>query len=157
MQVLTDDVIFQTRLKWLERKFTEGRLGQPGSIPTLVLPSGSMAARHRKGVTAERFFQTRKTNVVIAQISALLSTSSFFYEDGKTSAAEFAGSGFYTSLPSHCLTASGSRPLFTWLCGKNPPKVHPSSNRVTCLCPSCHPFQVTILRFCLLFSKNRFL
>ncbi|KER24479.1 hypothetical protein T265_07846 [Opisthorchis viverrini] len=31
------------------------RLGQPGSISALVLPSGSMAARHRKGVTAERF------------------------------------------------------------------------------------------------------
>ncbi|KER20318.1 hypothetical protein T265_11100 [Opisthorchis viverrini] len=35
---------------------TPMRLGQPGSIPALVLPSGSMAARHRKGVTAERFF-----------------------------------------------------------------------------------------------------
>ncbi|KER25170.1 hypothetical protein T265_07331 [Opisthorchis viverrini] len=31
------------------------RLGQPGSIPALVLPPGGMAARHRKGVTAERF------------------------------------------------------------------------------------------------------
>ncbi|KER24600.1 hypothetical protein T265_07791 [Opisthorchis viverrini] len=31
------------------------RLGQPGSIPALVLPSGGMAARHRKGATAERF------------------------------------------------------------------------------------------------------
>ncbi|KER21866.1 hypothetical protein T265_09899 [Opisthorchis viverrini] len=30
-------------------------LGQPGSIPALVLPSGGMAARHRKGATAERF------------------------------------------------------------------------------------------------------
>ncbi|KAG5445464.1 hypothetical protein CSKR_103724 [Clonorchis sinensis] len=30
------------------------RLGQPGSIPTLVLPSGGMTARHRKGATAER-------------------------------------------------------------------------------------------------------
>ncbi|KAG5450259.1 hypothetical protein CSKR_112437 [Clonorchis sinensis] len=29
--------------------------GQPGIILALVLPSGSMAARHRKGVTAERF------------------------------------------------------------------------------------------------------
>ncbi|KER23350.1 hypothetical protein T265_08760 [Opisthorchis viverrini] len=57
--------------KWLEREFTDrkvcgsnptsasrlplSRLGQPGSIPVLVLPSGGMAARHRKGVTAERF------------------------------------------------------------------------------------------------------
>ncbi|GAA49180.1 hypothetical protein CLF_102633 [Clonorchis sinensis] len=32
------------------------RLGQPGSIPALVLSSGSMASRHRKRVTAERFF-----------------------------------------------------------------------------------------------------
>ncbi|KAG5443426.1 Forkhead box protein D3-A [Clonorchis sinensis] len=37
-----------------------------------------------------------------------------------TSAAEFAGTGFYTSLSSHCLAASGSFPLFTWLFEKNP-------------------------------------
>ncbi|KAG5445016.1 hypothetical protein CSKR_105028 [Clonorchis sinensis] len=53
-------------LKWLEREFTDrkvrgsiptsvsrlplSRLGQPGSIPALVLPSGGMAARHRKVV-----------------------------------------------------------------------------------------------------------
>ncbi|KER34209.1 LOW QUALITY PROTEIN: hypothetical protein T265_12444, partial [Opisthorchis viverrini] len=30
-----------------------------------------------------------------------------------TSAAEFAGNGLHTSLPSHCLTASGSLPPFT--------------------------------------------
>ncbi|KER22864.1 hypothetical protein T265_09137 [Opisthorchis viverrini] len=30
-------------------------IGEPGSIPALVLPSGSMAARHRKGVKAELF------------------------------------------------------------------------------------------------------
>ncbi|KAG5452452.1 hypothetical protein CSKR_201682, partial [Clonorchis sinensis] len=58
--------------KWLERIFTDrkvrgsnptsasrlplSRLGQPGSIPALVLPSGGMAARHRKVATAERFF-----------------------------------------------------------------------------------------------------
>ncbi|KAG5441437.1 hypothetical protein CSKR_107656 [Clonorchis sinensis] len=60
------------RCSWLEREFTDrkvrgsdptstsriplSRLEQPGSIPDRVLPSGSMAARHRKGVTAERFF-----------------------------------------------------------------------------------------------------
>ncbi|KER22235.1 hypothetical protein T265_09626 [Opisthorchis viverrini] len=60
--------------KWLEPEFTGqkvrgsnptsatrlplSRLGQPGSIPALVLPSGSMAARHRKDVTAERFLFT---------------------------------------------------------------------------------------------------
>ncbi|KAG5453581.1 hypothetical protein CSKR_109535 [Clonorchis sinensis] len=59
--------------KWLEREVTDprvrgsnptsasrltlSRLGQPGSIPALVLPSGGMAARHPKGcVTAERLF-----------------------------------------------------------------------------------------------------
>ncbi|KER24797.1 hypothetical protein T265_07625 [Opisthorchis viverrini] len=31
-------------------------LGQPGSIPAVVLPSGGMTARRRKGVTAECFF-----------------------------------------------------------------------------------------------------
>ncbi|KAG5441434.1 hypothetical protein CSKR_107659, partial [Clonorchis sinensis] len=57
-------------LKWLEREFTDpkvrgsnptaasrlplSRLGQPGSIPALVLPSGGMAAGHRGGATAER-------------------------------------------------------------------------------------------------------
>ncbi|KAG5452395.1 hypothetical protein CSKR_100794 [Clonorchis sinensis] len=59
------------RLKWSERELTDrkvlgsnptsasrlplSRLGQPGSIPALVLPSGGMASRHRKSVTAERF------------------------------------------------------------------------------------------------------
>ncbi|KER20209.1 hypothetical protein T265_15371, partial [Opisthorchis viverrini] len=57
--------------KWLEHEFTDrkvrgsnptsttrlplSRLGQPGSIPALMLPSGGVAARHRKGATAERF------------------------------------------------------------------------------------------------------
>ncbi|KAG5445492.1 hypothetical protein CSKR_100980 [Clonorchis sinensis] len=35
------------------------RLGQPDSIPALVLPSGGMTTRHTKGVTAERFFIER--------------------------------------------------------------------------------------------------
>ncbi|KAG5445238.1 hypothetical protein CSKR_103411 [Clonorchis sinensis] len=55
--------------KWLEREFTDrkvhgsnptsafrlslSRLGQPGSIPALVQPSGGMAVRHRKGAKAE--------------------------------------------------------------------------------------------------------
>ncbi|KER23378.1 hypothetical protein T265_14650, partial [Opisthorchis viverrini] len=69
-------------LKWLEREFTDrkvrsnpnsasrlplSKLGQPGSIPALVLPSSSMAARHRKGVTAKRNkwsnLPTRKSGV----------------------------------------------------------------------------------------------
>ncbi|KER31399.1 hypothetical protein T265_02315 [Opisthorchis viverrini] len=37
-----------------------------------------------------------------------------------TSAAEFAGNGIHTSLPSHCLIPSGSLPPFTWLCEKSP-------------------------------------
>ncbi|KER23880.1 hypothetical protein T265_08342 [Opisthorchis viverrini] len=57
-----------TDFPWLEREFTDrgsnpasasrlplSRIGQPGSIPALVLPSGGMAVRHRKGATAERF------------------------------------------------------------------------------------------------------
>ncbi|KER33032.1 hypothetical protein T265_00943 [Opisthorchis viverrini] len=63
--------------KWLEREFTNrkvrgsnptsatrlplSRLGQPGSIPALLLPSGGMAARHRKGATAERFLSFFRT------------------------------------------------------------------------------------------------
>ncbi|KAG5453070.1 hypothetical protein CSKR_106236 [Clonorchis sinensis] len=31
------------------------RLGQPDSIPALVLPSGGMAGRHRKGAIADRY------------------------------------------------------------------------------------------------------
>ncbi|KAG5445190.1 hypothetical protein CSKR_103365, partial [Clonorchis sinensis] len=58
-------------LKWLECEFTDrkvrgsnptsasrlplSRLGQPDSVSALVLPSGGTAARHRRGVTAERF------------------------------------------------------------------------------------------------------
>ncbi|KAG5442559.1 hypothetical protein CSKR_108763 [Clonorchis sinensis] len=57
-------------LKWLGRESTDrkirgsnptsvsrlplSRLGQPGNIPALVLPSGGIATRPRKGVTAER-------------------------------------------------------------------------------------------------------
>ncbi|KAG5442647.1 Vacuolar protein-sorting-associated protein 28 [Clonorchis sinensis] len=59
-------------LKWSERESTDWKVcgsnptsasrlplckfGQPGSISALVLPSSGMAARHRKGVTAEQFF-----------------------------------------------------------------------------------------------------
>ncbi|KAG5453775.1 hypothetical protein CSKR_113832 [Clonorchis sinensis] len=57
--------------QWLECEFTDHKvrgsnptsasrlalsgLGQPGIILALVLPSGGMAVRHRKGATAERF------------------------------------------------------------------------------------------------------
>ncbi|KAG5448873.1 hypothetical protein CSKR_109577, partial [Clonorchis sinensis] len=59
-------------IKWLESEFTDwkvrglsptfasrlalSRLGQPGSIPALILPLGGVAARHRKSFTAEQFF-----------------------------------------------------------------------------------------------------
>ncbi|KER25349.1 hypothetical protein T265_07153 [Opisthorchis viverrini] len=36
-------------------RLTLSRLGQPGSIPTLVQPSDGMAVRHQKGAIAERF------------------------------------------------------------------------------------------------------
>ncbi|KAG5442233.1 hypothetical protein CSKR_100182 [Clonorchis sinensis] len=65
-------------LKWVEREFTDqkvrgsnptsasglplSRLGQPDSISALVLPSGGMAARHRKGVTAEQFSMLARRN-----------------------------------------------------------------------------------------------
>ncbi|KAG5450676.1 hypothetical protein CSKR_108770 [Clonorchis sinensis] len=60
--------------QWLEREFAGRkvrgsnstsasriplpRLGQPDSIPVLVLPSGGTAASHRKGVTAEPFLSS---------------------------------------------------------------------------------------------------
>ncbi|GAA53872.1 ATP-dependent RNA helicase DDX1, partial [Clonorchis sinensis] len=49
-----------------DKVFVRTRLGQPGSILALVLPSGGMAVRHRKGATAERFFYegaTKSTSV----------------------------------------------------------------------------------------------
>ncbi|KAG5443326.1 Thioredoxin domain-containing protein 17 [Clonorchis sinensis] len=57
--------------QWLEREFFDwkvrgsnpisvsrlplSRLGRPGSIPTLVLPSGGTVVKHRKGATPERY------------------------------------------------------------------------------------------------------
>ncbi|KAG5444920.1 hypothetical protein CSKR_103568 [Clonorchis sinensis] len=62
--------------RWLERKFTDrkvrglnptsvsrsplSRLGQPDSIPVLVLFSGDISARHRNGATVERIFYRAK-------------------------------------------------------------------------------------------------
>ncbi|KAG5443251.1 hypothetical protein CSKR_111052 [Clonorchis sinensis] len=75
---LFESLIVKKRIKlwseaqWLQRESTDqmvrglnptsasglflSRLGQPGSIPALVFPSGGTAVRHRKGATAERFF-----------------------------------------------------------------------------------------------------
>ncbi|KAG5451885.1 hypothetical protein CSKR_111260 [Clonorchis sinensis] len=41
-------------------------------------------------------------------------------ETAMTSAAEFAGTHFHASLPSHCLVSLGSFRPFAWLCEKNP-------------------------------------
>ncbi|KAG5450690.1 hypothetical protein CSKR_102937 [Clonorchis sinensis] len=38
------------------------RLGQPGSIPALVLPPGGMAIRHQKGATSERLIDCLNQN-----------------------------------------------------------------------------------------------
>ncbi|KER22128.1 hypothetical protein T265_09697 [Opisthorchis viverrini] len=43
------------------------RLGQPGSIPALVQPSGGIAVRHQKGVTAERLLRQQKLSAAYAQ------------------------------------------------------------------------------------------
>ncbi|KER32952.1 LOW QUALITY PROTEIN: hypothetical protein T265_12705, partial [Opisthorchis viverrini] len=41
------------------------RLGQPGSIPALELPSGGMVPRHREGPTSERFTPLRRCTAFI--------------------------------------------------------------------------------------------
>ncbi|KER22970.1 hypothetical protein T265_09054 [Opisthorchis viverrini] len=69
---LNDDspILRENSLRGLERQFTDRnvrgsnltsaprlplpRLGKPGSIPALTLPSGSMAVRHRKDATANK-------------------------------------------------------------------------------------------------------
>ncbi|KAG5452329.1 hypothetical protein CSKR_112798 [Clonorchis sinensis] len=71
-RALANDFTGTRWFKLLEREFTDrkvrgsnptsasrlppSRLRQPDGISALVLPSGDMAAGHRKGVTAERFF-----------------------------------------------------------------------------------------------------
>ncbi|KER20877.1 hypothetical protein T265_10664 [Opisthorchis viverrini] len=85
---MTSEEVGASWFKWLERKFTDrkvrgsnptsvsrlplSRLGQPDGISALMLPLGGMAAGHRKGVTAERFFyiwQEIKRNKKMAEIS----------------------------------------------------------------------------------------
>ncbi|KAG5444119.1 hypothetical protein CSKR_101605 [Clonorchis sinensis] len=50
-------IIINTKVisKYVFCQLCKIRLGQPGSIPALMLPSGVMAVRHRKDATAERF------------------------------------------------------------------------------------------------------
>ncbi|KER30003.1 hypothetical protein T265_03483 [Opisthorchis viverrini] len=50
------------RIQPLHLDFSCPGLQQPGSTPSLVLPSGGMAARHRKGATAERRSTITKIN-----------------------------------------------------------------------------------------------
>ncbi|GAA48820.1 hypothetical protein CLF_102075 [Clonorchis sinensis] len=45
------------------------RLGQPGTVPALVLPSGGMAVRHREGATAERTTVPKRTGSKRRRIS----------------------------------------------------------------------------------------
>ncbi|KAG5450642.1 hypothetical protein CSKR_100117 [Clonorchis sinensis] len=64
--------------KWVEREFIAREVrgsnptfasrlpllgGQPDSIPAFALPSGGVAARHRKGATAGRFFKSSLATV----------------------------------------------------------------------------------------------
>ncbi|KAG5454207.1 hypothetical protein CSKR_111136 [Clonorchis sinensis] len=48
------------------------RLGQPGSIPALVLPLSGTAVRHRKGAIAERFFRILAIDQVAGDLFAEL-------------------------------------------------------------------------------------
>ncbi|GAA48015.1 ectonucleotide pyrophosphatase/phosphodiesterase family member 5 [Clonorchis sinensis] len=51
-----DEVVYHRSTMHCRIHFSVTRLGQPDSISALVFPSDGMAARHRKGVTTERFF-----------------------------------------------------------------------------------------------------
>ncbi|KER19505.1 hypothetical protein T265_11740 [Opisthorchis viverrini] len=57
---------------------------------------------------------------LIALVTAVENQVSPSMKTAMTGAAEFAASGSHTSLPSHCLTVSGSLPPFTWLYEKIP-------------------------------------
>ncbi|KAG5447874.1 Vesicle transport protein SFT2B, partial [Clonorchis sinensis] len=51
-------ILQSAALTWYSLSYIPfARLGRLGSISALVLPSGGMAVRHRKGATAERFFR----------------------------------------------------------------------------------------------------
>ncbi|KAG5441692.1 hypothetical protein CSKR_103172 [Clonorchis sinensis] len=98
--------------KWSEREFTGrkvrgsnptsasrlplSRLGQPGSIPALVLPSGGMAARHRKGATAERLFLYLKH--LLTQVFLNLSST-------ECAAPMSSGTSVSAVTPFRCLAA----------------------------------------------------
>ncbi|KER27870.1 LOW QUALITY PROTEIN: hypothetical protein T265_13701 [Opisthorchis viverrini] len=117
--------------KWLEREFTDrkvrgsnptpatrlplSRLGQPGSIPALVLPSGGMAARHRKGATAERFL-LRGAFITILQ--RLLEHESLYFKTacGYAKSLELARKQSLSFLPNNrlpCATVSNDPPKYS--------------------------------------------
>ncbi|KER25637.1 hypothetical protein T265_06928 [Opisthorchis viverrini] len=50
----------------------ESLLGQPGCILALVLPSGGMATRHRKGATTERFLFLQDMQLLSVWLHACL-------------------------------------------------------------------------------------
>ncbi|KAG5448122.1 hypothetical protein CSKR_106379 [Clonorchis sinensis] len=106
--------------QWLEREFTDrrvrwsnptyasrlplSRLGRPGSIPALVLPSGGIAAMHRKGVTAERLLSAYK----MAQWLERLFTDRKVRISNPTSASRLpSGLGQAGSIPALMLTSGG--------------------------------------------------
>ncbi|KER28124.1 hypothetical protein T265_04962 [Opisthorchis viverrini] len=60
------------------------RLGRPGSIPALVLPSSSMAARHRKGVTAERFLLHWSNEAYVLAYAAILLNTTLHNTNAKS-------------------------------------------------------------------------
>ncbi|KAG5441011.1 hypothetical protein CSKR_101241 [Clonorchis sinensis] len=62
------------------------RLGQPGSIPALVLPSGGMAVRHRMGATAKAVTFSRGS-VALAFIRC--SQSGLIIKDNRSAVALF--------------------------------------------------------------------
>ncbi|KAG5441528.1 hypothetical protein CSKR_109759 [Clonorchis sinensis] len=84
------------------------RLGQPGSLSTLVLPLGSMAARHRKDVTAERLFFSNsffdRTTECLAQFRRRSAVAPFRY---------------LTAMPPEGCTRAGILPGFSSLAKRN--------------------------------------
>ncbi|KAG5454893.1 AAA ATPase midasin [Clonorchis sinensis] len=104
-------VCFSLGARWpqsLEREFTDrtvrgsnptsasrlpmSRLGQPGSIPGLVQPSGGMAVRHRKDATAERLFCFSLYSLVCCYHTRSVFNSPFYIDLLLKWQAEYLGS-----------------------------------------------------------------
>ncbi|KER24477.1 hypothetical protein T265_07847 [Opisthorchis viverrini] len=94
------------RPKWIEREFTDrkvrgsnltsdfrlplSRFGQPCSIPNLMQPSGGMAARHRKGVTAERWYERLASSVLNTRRSSFNQINLVMIIDSMTSIEQYS-------------------------------------------------------------------